>query len=137
MRTARRLQISPRKLAEPRMSMEDEILIDEVVKAAFDEHLLGWDRVSTGPVHGGVGYSVASETFAILLEGVIAVRLPDGLRSRAFGLAGVSPFQSPAGDDGYAEWVQMVILLPDGVPDVVPWIQAAYDYTSGNTPGRA
>ena len=117
------------------MSMEEEILIDQDVKAVFDEHLLGWDRVSTGPVHGGVGYKVAGATFAVLLEGVIAARLPDDLRSKAFGLAGVSPFQPPDGGDGYAEWVQMVILLPDGVPDVVPWIRAAYEYTSGNTPG--
>ena len=96
--------------------MEEEILIDQDVKAVFDEHLLGWDRVSTGPVHGGVGYSVAGATFAILLEGVTS-------------------FQPPDGGDGYAEWVQMVILLPDGVPDVVPWIRAAYEYASGDTPG--
>ena len=117
------------------MSMEEEILIDEVVKAAFDEHLLAWDRVSTGRVHGGEGYNVGGATFAILLEGVIAVGLPDDLRSKALGLAGVSPFRPANGDDGYADWVQMVILLPDGVPDVVPWVQAAYEYASGNTPG--
>ena len=115
--------------------MEEEILIDPDVKAVFDEHLLGWDRVSTGSLHGGVGYSVDGAAFAVLLEGVIAARLPDQLRAKAFGLAGVSPFQPPAGDDGYEEWVQMVILLPDGVPDVVPWIQAAYEYASGNAPG--
>ena len=129
------MQISLRKLGDLRMSMEEEILIDPDVKAAFDEHLLGWDRVSTGLEHGGVGYNVSGATFAILLEGVIAVGLPGDLRSKAFGLAGVSPFQPPDGGDGYAEWVQMVILLPDGVPDVVPWIQAAYEYASGNTPG--
>ena len=120
------------------MSMEEEILIDPEVRAVFDEHLLGWDRISTGSVHGGVGYSVDGAVFAILLEGVIGVRLPDELRSRALGLAGVSPFQPPVEedqDDGYAEWVQMVILLPDGVPDVVPWIQAGYEYTSGETSG--
>ena len=117
------------------MSMEEELLIDPDIKAAFDEHVLRWDSVSTGPLYGGVGYSVASETFAILLEGVIAARLPDDLRSRALGLAGVSPFHPPDGDDGYAEWVQMLILLPDGVPDVVPWIQAAYEYASSNIPG--
>ena len=115
--------------------MEEEILIDPDVKAALDEHLLGWDRVSTEPAHGGVSYDVAGAAFAVLLEGVIAARLPDQLRSRALSLAGVSPYRPPAGDDGYAEWVQMLILLPDDVPDVVPWIQAAYEYTSADTPG--
>ncbi len=115
--------------------MEEEILLDPDVKASLDEHLLGWDRVSAGSLHGGVSYSVDGGAFAILLEGVIAARLPGDLRSKAFGLAGVSPFQPLAGDDGYAEWVQMVILLPDGVPDIVPWIQAAYEYTSDKTPG--
>ncbi len=122
------------------MSMEEEILIDSEVKAAFDERVLGWDGVSVGSLHGGVSYEVSGAAFAILLEGVIASRLPDDLRSQALGLAGVSPFHSPDGDDdeeddGYAEWVRMVILLSDGVPDIVPWIQAAYEYTSGNTPG--
>ncbi|MCH7626869.1 MAG: hypothetical protein IIC83_13185 [Chloroflexi bacterium] len=115
--------------------MEEEVLIDPDVRSAFDENILGWDGVSTGTLHGGVSYNVAGATFAVLLEGVIAARLPDALRSQAFGLAGVSPFQPPDGDDGYAEWVQMVILLPDGVPDVVPWIRAAYEYASGDTPG--
>ncbi len=119
------------------MSMEEEVLIDPEVKAALDDHILGWDRVSSGSVYGGVSYDVDGKTFAILLEGVIAVSLPDDLRMKALGLAGVSPFQPRSEDDGYAEWVQMVILLPDGVPDVVPWIQAAYEYTSGNTPGGA
>ncbi len=119
------------------MSMEEEILIDPEVKAAFDQQVLGWDRVSAGSVHGGASYDIAGAAFAILLEGVIAARLPDGLRAKALGLAGVSPYQPPAGGNESAEWVQMVILLPDGVPDVVPWIQAAYDYTSGNTPGGA
>ena len=119
------------------MSMEEEILVDPEVKAALDEHVLGWDGVSVGSLHGGVSYEADGEAFAILLEGVIAARLPDELRSQALGLAGVSPFHPDAGgeDDGYAEWVRMVILLPDGVPDIVPWIQAAYEYTSGNTSG--
>ncbi len=118
------------------MSMEEEILIDPDVKAAFDGHVMGWDGVSAGSLLGGISYSVTGAAFAILLEGVIATRLPDDLRARALGLAGVSPFQSPAGGDEYAEWVRMVILLPDGVPDVVPWIRAAYEYTSGDTPER-
>ena len=115
--------------------MEEEILVDPIVRAALDEPLLGWDGVSVGSLRGGVSYEVAGTAFAILLEGVIAARLPDDLRSQALGLAGVSPFHPDAGDDGYTEWVRMVILLPDGVPDILPWIQAAYEYTSGNTPG--
>ena len=110
------------------MVYEDEILIDEDVKFTIDGHVLSWDRLEAKPALGGVGYHIAGKPFAILLEGMIAMDLPDVLRDRALTLAGVSPFRSPADDDELKHWVQFLLLLPEDVPTVVPWLESAYNY---------
>ena len=111
---------------------DDEVLIDEEVKAAFDGHVLAWPGTSAGQSHGGASYEAAGGPFAVLLEGMLAARLPPDLRARALTLAGVSPFRPPYEDREVEGWIQFVVLLAEDVPDVVPWVEAAYKYaTSG------
>lgn len=112
------------------MSLEDEILIDEEVKEALDKQLLAVDGVTSGNLFGGVSYSVNDIPFAILLEGVIAMNLPDEQRRLALTLAGVSPFYSPTDDEGLDDWVQLVVLLPEDLPQIAPWLEAAYGYAA-------
>ncbi len=88
------------------------------------------DGVTSEGLLGGVGYAVEGRPFAILLEGVIAMTLSEELRARALTLAGVSPFVSPLEDDEYARWVQFLLLLPEDIPAVLPWLEAAYGYVS-------
>ncbi len=110
------------------MSLEDEILIDEEVKEALDKQLLVLDGVTSGNLFGVASYSVNDNPFAILLEGVIAMNLPNEQRRLALTLAGVSPFYSPTDDDGFDDWVQLVVLLPEDLPQIVPWLEAAYKH---------
>ena len=110
------------------MVYEDEILIDEEVKEAIDGHVLDWDGVETGATLGGAGYHVNDQPFAILLEGVVVLNLPDTLRKRALTLAGVSPFRPPDDDESYERWIQFVIILAVDVPAVIPWLEAAHRY---------
>ena len=109
---------------------EEEVLIDEEVRASLDVPLLALDGVTSEGLLGGVSYVVESRPFAILLEGVIAMTLPEELRRMALTLAGVSPFISPSADDEYARWVQFLLLLPEDIPAVQPWLEAAYGYVS-------
>ncbi|MCI0440167.1 MAG: hypothetical protein L0177_13715 [Chloroflexi bacterium] len=115
------------------MTYDDELLIDEEVKAVLDESLLALDNVTTGRAFGGVSYEVGGRPFAILLEGVVALNLPPDLRRRGLSLAGVSPFTPPFGDKGFDGWVQMVVLLPEDLKDVLPWLEAAYKHVASST----
>ncbi len=115
------------------MTYDDELLIDEEVKAVLDDNLLALDNVGTGSAFGGVSYEVNGRPFAILLEGVVALNLPPDLRRRGLMLAGVSPFTPPFGERGYDGWTQMVILLPEDLKDVLPWLEAAYKHVASLT----
>jgi hypothetical protein len=110
------------------MTLYDEVTIDEEVKAALDGPVLSWPNTSTGQTHGGVSYQADGEPFAILLEGVLALRLPPELLTRGLTLAGVSPFRPPNEDREVDGWIQLVVLLAEDVPDLVPWAEAAYKY---------
>ena len=101
--------------------------IDEEVRAALDGHLLPWQGVAARRMFGRVAYTVNRKMFAVLMEGVLGMKLTDDLRPRALSLAGVSPFRSPSGGP-FGQWVQFVILLDDDVPAVLPWVEAAYGY---------
>ena len=101
--------------------------VDEDIRAALDSQLLSWKGVSARRMFGGVAYTVDRRMFAVLMEGAVGLKLPDQLRDRALGLAGVSPFRSPSGGS-FGEWVQLVLLLADDVPSVTPWLEAAFDY---------
>ncbi len=110
--------------------LDDEFEIDLEVRAALDARLLEWPGVSGAPLLGGVGYVVKDRPFAVLLEGVVAMSLPLDLARRALSLAGVSPL--PAGDDEplLAGWMQFLLLLPEDVDAVLPWLKASYDHVS-------
>ncbi len=110
--------------------LDDEFEIDPEVRAALDARLLEWPGVSGTALLGGVGYITEGRPFAVLLEGVVAMSLPIELARRALSLAGVSPL--PAGDDEplLAGWMQFLLLLPEDVDAVLPWLKASYDYTS-------
>ena len=110
------------------MAYEDEVLIDQEVKAALDERILAWDGATSGTAFGGVSYLVHGEAFAVLLEGVAAARLPEELQARALTLAGVSPFRPSTEDREIEGWVQFVVLLAEDVGDVVPWLEAAFEH---------
>ena len=112
------------------MTFYDEVTIDEEVKAALDGPVLLWPNTSTDQTHGGVSYQADGEPFAILLEGVLALRLPPELLTRGLTLAGVSPFRPPNEDREVDGWIQLVVLLAEDVPDLVPWVEAAYKYVS-------
>jgi len=108
----------------------EEVLIDEEVKEALDQRLLGWPRVTSGAMLGGVSYLAQGRAFALLLEGVIAMKLSPELRVRALTLAGVSPFRPPEDEARMERWVQFVVLLPEDVPAVIPWLEAACGYAA-------
>ena len=109
------------------METDEEALIDGDVRAALDEHLLVIDGVTGAPLYGGIGYLVDGRPFAVLLEGVVGMHLPDDLQRRSLGLAGVSPLRPPSRDEPIPGWVQFVLLLPEDLPEVAPWIQAALE----------
>lgn len=107
------------------MAFSEEVLIDGEVRDALDRRLLAWANVTSGEMCGGVSYLVGGRPFAVLLEGVVAMGLPQDLRARALALAGVSPFRPPADEDSFQRWVQFVLVLAEDVPAVVPWLEAA------------
>jgi hypothetical protein len=109
------------------LEIDEEVLIDGDVRAALDEHLLTMDGVTGAPLYGGIGYLVDGRPFAVLLEGVLGMRLPDDLQRRSLGLAGVSPLRPPSRDEPIPGWVQFVLLLPEDLPEVAPWIQEALE----------
>ena len=104
----------------------DEVTIDDEVRRALDEEILGWKGVSSSEMFGGVAYEVDGAPFAILLEGVVACGLPRDLRVRALGLAGVSPFTTPSRGGEFDDWVQLLLLLPEDLPALRPWLEAGY-----------
>ena len=103
--------------------------VDAEVKAGLDGHLLPWKDVSSRSMFGGVCYMAWGKMFAALMEGVVAMKLPDDLRARALRLAGVSPFR-PSGGRQFGQWIQFLILMEDDVPAVVPWLQEALNYVA-------
>ena len=111
------------------MTYDEEVVIDDEVKEALDERLLSWVDVTSGSLFGGVSYSVGGNEFAILLEGRIAARLPEGLKERGLGLAGVSHFLPLSGEPA-DDWIQFLMLLSEDVPDVIPWLEAAYQHAA-------
>ncbi len=112
------------------MSFDEEVLIDEEVRQALDGLLLGWDGVTSGRLLGGVSYHANDSAFALLMEGVVGIRLDEPLRRHSLTLAGVSPLTPPDDADGFEDWVQLVFLLPEDVGDIAPWLEAAYKRTS-------
>ncbi len=112
------------------MTLYDEVTIDEEVKAALDVQVLSWPDTSAGQTYGGASYEANGEPFAVLLEGVLALRLPPELLARGLTLAGVSPFRPPNEDREVDGWIQLVVLLAEDVPDLVPWAEAAYKYVT-------
>ena len=103
----------------------EEVLIDEDVRRALDRDLLSWDGVTSAEMFGGVSYRLDDRPFAVLMEGVVACRLPEEVRARALTLAGVLPFIAPSDETGFEKWVQLLLLLPEDVPAVLPWLDAA------------
>ena len=115
----------------------DELEIDPAVREALDAQLLAWQGVSGARLLGGAGYVVEGRPFAALLEGVVAMSLPRDLARRALGLAGVSPLAAPTGHRQFAGWTQFLLLLPEDVDAVLPWLKASYDYVSSQPAGDA
>ncbi len=106
---------------------DEEILIDDDVRFALDSLLLAIDGVTKVPLFGGAGYFVDGQPFAVLLEGVVGMRLPESLQRRAYGLAGVSRLRPPSWDDPVPGWQQFVLLLPEDVPELEPWLLEAVE----------
>jgi len=109
--------------------------VDEEVRSAIDSHLLPRPNTASRRQFGGVCYMVQGKMFATLMEGVVAMKLPDQLRQTALTLAGVSPFRAPGGGP-FGQWIQFVILLDDDVPSVLPWLEASSDYVD-SLPARS
>jgi hypothetical protein len=110
------------------MALDDEVLIDRDVRAALDGRLLAKRGVSSSSsMHGGVGYLVDDMPFAVLLEGVVGLRLPADLQRQAAPLAGVSPLRPPFADEAISGWLQFLLILPDDLPELMPWIDAALE----------
>ena len=103
------------------------MVVDEEVKGALDAHLLSWKDVTSRQMFGGVAYMAQGKMFAVLMEGVLGMKLPDTFREQALTLAGVSPFRSSSGRQ-FGSWVQFVLLLGEDVRAVGPWLEAAYNY---------
>lgn len=109
------------------MDLEDEVLIDDDMRAALDDHFLGVDGVTSGDQFGGVSYLLNGQPFAILMEGVVALRLAPQNIQHALTLAGVSPFRPPSLDDPIRGWVQFVMLLPEDILELEAWYQLAME----------
>ena len=103
--------------------------VDREVKGALDCHVMAWPDVSARRMFGGVCYTVSGKMFALLMEGIVGMKLPDEHRGRALTLAGVSPFRSPSGGS-FGQWIQFVLLMGDDLPAVAPWLEAAYTYVA-------
>lgn len=117
--------------------LDDEFEIDAAVQVALDERVLEWPDVSGAPLLGGAGYAVSGKPFAALLEGVVAMSLPRELTGRALSLAGVSPLAASTDDPRFAGWTQFLLLLPEDVDAVLPWLRASYDHVSAQPEGDA
>lgn len=117
--------------------IDDEFEIDPAVREALDARLLDWPDVSDARLLGGAGYAVSGKPFAALLEGVVAMSLPRELTGRALSLAGVSPLAASADDPRFAGWTQFLLLLPEDVDAVLPWLKASYDHVSAQPEGDA
>ena len=109
--------------------------VDEEVKDALDAHVVPLADVTARRMFGGVCYMVGGKMFVALMEGVVAMKLPDELRAQALTLAGVSPFRSPSGGS-FGQWIQFVLLMAEDVPAVAPWLDAAYSYVSSAPPPK-
>lgn len=109
------------------MNIDEEILIDQDMRAALDNHFLGMDGVTSGDQFGGVSYLLNGQSFAILMEGVVALRLSPENMQHALTLAGVSPFRPPSLDDPIRGWLQFVMLLPEDVLELEAWYQLAME----------
>ena len=110
--------------------------VDEEVRSALDGTLLAWTDVTTRRMFGGAAYMAKGKMFAVLMEGVVGMKLPDDRRAQALTLAGVSPFRSPSGGT-FGDWIQFVILLEDDVPALFPWLEVAHGYVASLPAGRA
>ena len=110
--------------------LDDEFEIDPAVREALDARLLAWPGVSEARLLGGAGYAVSDRPFAALLEGVVAMSLPRELTRRALGLAGVSPLAASTDAPRFADWTRFLLLLPEDVEAVLPWLKASYDHVS-------
>ena len=97
------------------------------MKTALDGRFLSIDDVTAGDQFGGVSYLLNGQPFAILMEGVIALRLPPEMSQKALSLAGVSPFRPPSLDNPLRGWLQFVLLLPEDIPELDGWFQAAME----------
>ena len=109
------------------MALDDDVLIDQDVRAALDGQLLVKKGISSSSMYGGVGYLVDDQPFAVLLEGVVGMRLPAELQRQAMPLAGVSPLRPPFSDEPIPGWLQFMLILPDDLPELMPWIDAALE----------
>ncbi|MCH7746159.1 MAG: hypothetical protein IIC84_08815 [Chloroflexi bacterium] len=49
-----------------------------------------------------------------------------------FHFAESTPPSSPTGGDEFKGWVQFVLLLPEDVPVVLPWLEASYNHVSSS-----
>ena len=109
------------------MDFDDEILLDDELKTALDGRFLSIDNVTAGDQFGGVSYLLNGQPFAILMEGVVALRLAPETMQKALSLAGVSPFRPPSLDNPLRGWLQFVLLLPEDIPELDGWFQAAME----------
>jgi hypothetical protein len=109
------------------MVYDEEILIDDEMRTALNAHFLSIDGVTSGNQFGGVSYLLNGQPFAILMEGVVALRLPPANMEHALTLAGVSPFRPPSLDDPIKGWLQFVLLLPEDVYVLYAWFDAAME----------
>ena len=102
--------------------------VDAEVEVALDSRVLAWKDVTTRRMFGGVAYMVRGKMFAALMEGAVAMKLPDELRIRALPQDGVSLFRPIGGQFG--QWVQFEILMEDDVPAVIQWLESAFEYVA-------
>ena len=104
--------------------------VDPGVQRALDAHALPWEGVTTRAMFGGVAYMVGGKMFAMLAEGVVAMKLPDPLRSRALAHGGRLALHPQSGKRLSGHWVQFLVLLEDDVGVLIPWLEAAREYVA-------
>ena len=103
--------------------------VDLEIRDELNAHLLPWIDVNTRDMFGGACYLVKGKMFAIIIGGGVVMKLPQEHRQKALALPGVAPFTCIRGRQ-FGEWLQFMLIRPDNVSNVMPWLREAYSYVA-------
>lgn len=96
------------------------------LKAAFDELVDGWSKVSQTTMFGCPSYQADGELFAVLTtDAVTLTRIPEDRRAEVIDAFDAGPFQ--AGDRTVTKWVQVPIDDPSEIDALESDVRMSYE----------